>query len=195
MTHEVQTGLVGLLEVALLVAVPAGLCFLLGRRCPTARALERAETEAYEDGFQEGLREGDDYARAELAAAVPAVPAAGVAGPDADAPAGMAEGPPGVPAAAAGSGGELHRSGAAGWLSDMHEQLSPARLERPDDDEEPVTGQIVALAAPVVADLGRVGDGSDRTFYRCQLLQAQWRRAMDAEIHDLDALLGLGAAA
>jgi hypothetical protein len=177
-----------LVVLALLVAVPAGLCFLLGRRCPTARALERAETEAYEDGFQEGLREGDDYARAELAAAVPA-------GPDADAPTGMAEGPPAVPAAAAGSGGELHRSGAAGWLSDMHEQLSPARLERPDDDEEPITGQIVALAAPVIADLGRVGDGSDRTFYRCQLLQAQWRRAMDAEIHDLDAALGLGAAA
>jgi hypothetical protein len=189
--HEVLPGL----EVGLLVAVPAGLCFLFGRHCPTARALEQAETDAYEDGFQEGLREGDDYARAELAAAVPAVRAEGVAGPDADAGRDLARAsgaealPPAVPA------GAPDQPGAPVWLSDMHEQLSPARLERPDDGEEPITGQIVALAAPVIADLGRVGDGSDRTFYRCQLLQAQWRRAMDAEIHDLDALLGLGAAA
>jgi hypothetical protein len=176
--HEVSSAA----AVALVLAYPVlgGLTFWIGRHVP-AREFEVAAgpgvlAEARADGYEEGRDDERRLWEAEtVAAEVPAVPAAGVA-----------EGPPAaVPAAIDGPA----------WLSDMHEQLSPARLERPDDDAEPITGQIVALAAPVVADLGRVGDGSDRTFYRCQLQQAQWRRAMDAEIHDLDALLGLGAAA
>jgi hypothetical protein len=186
--HEVSSAA----AVALVLAYPVlgGLTFWIGRHVP-AREFEVAAgpgvlAEARADGYEEGRDDERRLWEAEtVAAEVPAVPAASVVVPAAYEAAGVAEGPPAVPAAIDGPA----------WLSDMHEQLSPARLERPDDDGEPVTGQIVALAAPVVADLGRVGDGSDRTFYRCQLQQAQWRRAMDAEIHDLDALLGLGAAA
>jgi hypothetical protein len=113
-------------RILLVVALAVGLG--LGSVLTWLRTPSRADLDdTWRDGYEEGCND-----EAASFAALPAVPAEDLVLPDACEAAGLAEGPPAVPA---GVGREAPARDDMSWLETMHEQLAPEHIAGPGPGE------------------------------------------------------------
>jgi hypothetical protein len=172
-----------LLGVALVVGLGLGALLMVAFRPAPAD-----ETEIiYEDGYQEGLRDGLARGVDELAH-VPAVREEDLAGPDEGEHTWLAEGAPAVPAAEHAAVGRAVREDGQGveggtWLDVMHEQLAPEHIS----ETGPQRAVVLELGPPEPA----ATEGEAR--FAAEWEQVRWRLEMDADAARVDRELAVTA--